>query len=446
MGTTTRLVLLKRLAEMAEGDDFVEVAVTTDINNDNTIVSTELRSYDYGTDGYYDPWWVYITNFANSAKYRKIDSGTTYATATGTLTVRGEALADDTTDTATIRMTRINPALYLFALNEATRDIYPHVVQYKDDITLITGNLLPNAHFEDQAVSGTADGGYGLTNATAVADTTAADIRGGAKSLKVTATAASGMVSLHSDNYPQLLDIAGKGATLKVWALPQTADDPTIQIYTKTADGTAQSALISTTEAPAGEFTLLELKDQTCSSALVEVEIRFLVATSTQYVIFDDARLTTSFSPKEYRLPTDFHNGAVRRVDIQTKGFADDACDDLNFLYYDPYFGFTTTDDGTKLRLENPGVSNRRIRVRGDYPLSTLDTDTATIPTDNAKEVNLFLKYAEYKLFESLTAAPDSTDTSRYERAAGKALGEYYRMLPNSKMTRTQATLNIGRY
>ena len=51
---------------------------------------------------------------------------------------------------------------------------------------------------------------YGVTNATAAATTTAGLYRGGAKSAKVTASAADGYMSINSNDYPELLlDLSG---------------------------------------------------------------------------------------------------------------------------------------------------------------------------------------------------------------------------------------------
>jgi len=110
MGTTALSVLETRLGQ-AIGDD-LEIIVTTAIGAGVTIISTNLTSYDGGRDDYFIDWWVYITDKANAGVQRQVLD---YATATGTLTVRGANLTDDVANLATVRLHRYNRTLYVNA-------------------------------------------------------------------------------------------------------------------------------------------------------------------------------------------------------------------------------------------------------------------------------------------------------------------------------------------
>ena len=446
MGTTTCLVLRKRVAQAC--NDFLEVAVTTAINNDNDVVSTNLNAYDLGMDGYFDGWWCYITDKANIGVFRMVSSATSYDTDLGVITVLGAALADDSTNEATIRLSRYDPALYLNAINDSIRDTYPNILRYKDDLSLITGNILPPFNW---VTAGTETTEYDATNGSIEKTTTGGLYRNGPTSAKVTASAANGYLSIHSDNHTWLLDLQNKTVTVKVWALPEVANDAAIVIYTKQADGTTQT-MTSTTSNPAGEFTLLKLEDQALNNDLVEVEVRLKVATNTKYVYFDPPRLIGR-DLYEYLLPSDLQDGTVRDVLIQTSGYSDDICDDIHPRSWEAVYGWELINDGTDTFLRLPYLysNSRRIRLIGDAPLEVISgaanvIDAKTISLSEEQPLSLLIKYAEYKLFEAVAGAPASVDVSRYERAAQKALGEYYRLLPSARMMRTGSRLNVRRY
>lgn len=439
MGTTTLLVLRERLAQIAEGADYIEVDVTNDINNNNSIVSTTLNAYDSGVDDYFNDWWVYITTFANAGVFRKISD---YSTAAVTLTVHGAALADDGSDTATIRLTKISPTLYLNALNESIREIYPTIHCPFDDFQLITGNILPPFNWSTTALLNQ----YTEPSGTLLKSTTPGLFRNGPTSAKVTASGANDDLVLDSDNYRRLLDLMNETVSLYCWVYPEAVNDAFIEIYTLQADGTAQT-LTSTTTCPATAWTLLKLEDQKLNDDLVKLEVRLRTKTNTKYVYFDPPRLIGK-NVYEYLVPLDYIGGNIRRVGVQTSTSADFSCDDLHPLEFEEVYGYDVFDDGTNefIRLPYQYSNSRRIRIKGDYPTTVLSADTDTLPTNELKPLNLFLKYAEYKLFESLTAFPASQDVSHYELASAKAFREYYRLLPTSRMTRTPTLLNVRRY
>ncbi len=442
MPTTAVSILEQRLAEQI--GDYIEVIVTTAINADTSIVSTNLKAYDGGRDDYFIDWWCYITDKANieTSTYKVNRQVSDYATSGGTLTIRGAVLLDDSANLATIRLHRYNRDLYLNAINDAIREIYPALYKDLDVIELVTGNILPNSHFRDWTASTIPDK-YSLSNATATALATAGNYRGGAKSANVVAMSNNGYMLITSNDYPRLLDLMGRTASAYVWAKPEVATDATIVIYTLQADGTAQT-LTSSTANPAGEFTLLKLEDQLLNDDLVLIEVRFKVATDTKYVYFDHARVT-GHDMREYMLPIDFRDGDIDEMHVQTKGYSDLICDDLHPRYWERVFGYERIGDGTDTYLYTPDIytSSRLIRLKGRRPLSTVSAYTDTIEIAD-EQVNLFIAYAKYKLYQAIEGPVASEDIRRYELQSAKAYAEYRRLLSHTRMPSKPKTMRLN--
>lgn len=441
MATTAVSVIEQRISEQI--GDWLEVIVTTAINADNSIVSTNLTSFDSGRDDYFNDWWVYITDKANAGVNRQVSD---YTSASGTLTIRGTALSDDSANLATIRLHRHNRDKYIIAMNDTIREEGSDLFQYLDFYELVTGNILPNSHFRDWTASTVPDK-YALSNVTAAAETGAGNYRGGAKSAKVTATAGNGYMYITSDSYPQLLDLMNKSVNLYCWANPEDANDAAVVIYTRQADGTAQT-LTSTTSAPAGEFTLLELENQNLNDDLVEVQIRFKVTTNTKFVYFDHARLIGSNSV-EYLLPIDFRDGTLTGVQIQTAGYSEKFVDDLKPEgWTERLQGWEITKDGTSdqyLRLPFFYTTPRLIRLAGYKKLSSVSayTDTIEIGDEN---LNLFIAYAKYKLHLAIEGPTSSVDILRYERESAKAYGEYLRLRDRLRLPKPKTKMKMWVY
>ena len=237
-----------------------------------------------------------------------------------------------------------------------------------------------------------------------------------------------------SDDWPALLDLMGHTVSAYVWAYPEEADDATITIYTKQADGTAQT-LASTTSCPAKEWTLLKLEDQVLNDDLVDVQVRLGITTNAKYVYFDSSRLM-GMNLYRYLMPTDFTH--LSRVFVQTQGTADDICDDLGLVpNWEEVFGVTTEEDGTYKYLRLPVLYNkaRSIRLMGDTSLETLSADTDTISLSGAK-VDLFLANACYQLFKILSGSVSSADTSKYQDEMSRRLFEYEHLKRSHRMYR----------
>lgn len=424
--TTTLLELDTGLLQSL-GPHYIRHPVTTAINADTSVVSTHLTNYRNTAD-YFNDWWIFFDDQANEGVSRQIadDDGS------NTLTVRGAALSDDAANLGNFRLSPYSWEQRTRGIIEAIDEIYPRLYRELDIMTLVTGNLLPNSHFENWAASTIPDE-YAVTNAAAVQNTSAGNIRGAKSAAKVTASANNGYMSLESDTYPRLLDLSGQTVDMRCWANPEVADDATLVIVTKQADGTEQT-FTSTTEAPAGEYTLLKLDQSVFNTDLVDVSVRFKVDTDTKFVYFDDARLFGR-NPFEYLLPTDFDNGSVAEVWVQTTGGpggdSTDASDDIQVRHWERIFGWQIMEDGTDrwLRLPSLFSQRRRIRLIGTAPFETLvqGTPSGTISLDG-RRVNLLIAYAKYRLYTIVPGIPASEDITGYDSAAAKAFFDYQRL------------------
>jgi len=436
--TTAVSVLEERLAK--EIGDYIEVVVTTAINADNLVVSTNLRAYDDGRDDRFIEWWCYITDKANITVHRRVSD---YATATGTLTVDGAVLADDAANLATIRLHRYNRDLYMNAINDAIREVYPQLHKKLDVIELVTGNNLPNSHFRDWTSASYPDN-YAVTNATAAATTTAGLFRGGGKSALVTASAADGYMYITSATWPRLLDLQGKTVNFYAWAYPSVANDAFLTIYTLKNDGTTAQTLNSTTTCATSQYTLLKLESQTLNDDLSLIQFRFRVHTNLATCYFDNARVRGR-TINEYLLPTDFETGDLDSVQLQLTSAATFACDDLMPQSWETIRNWGITDDGTNSFLQIPSLTEHRLlRLIGKMPLSTVSAYTDTIEIDG-EELNLFIAYAKYKFYRAIEGPIAVTDKGRYELESAKAYGEYQRLLGRMAMT-TKTPIRMWTY
>lgn len=442
MGTTALSVLEQRLAEQI--GDWIQEDTTTNIGANTSVVSTALNKWDGGANGYFDDWWIYIDGVANAGVERKTGK-TTYATATGTLTVYGGNLAAESASVS-FNMHRYERANYIRAFNDAIREIYPNLHQPMEDRELVVGNLLPPFNW----TSATALQFYAASNGNLAKTTTAGNVRRAPTSCLLTTTAANGYLYMSSQTYPKLLDIQGKTISVKVWVKPEVANDATIVISAVSNDGTTTQTLTSTTACPAGYWTLLELEDQEINDDLKAVEIRFKVATNAKTCYFETPRVI-GHNQMEYLLPYEFQGNDITRVYVQTAGYMDDICDDAVPRHWERVYGYSTYQQdifGTKyefLRLPYLYTTRRQIQLTGTKPLSTLSAATDTIEI-NGKEINLFIAYAKYRLFRIIQGSPASQDASRYQDAINNAWAEYSSLLSSLKMGRPAKAMKLPAY
>jgi len=434
--STTSLLSLKKLLWQSLGD-YLTFATTTNIAGTNLIVSTDLRSYDGGENGYFDDWWVYIDGTTNVGVSRKTGS-TTYATATGTLYVYGGVLVAETA-ARTCYLSRYNPDHIERALIRAIEEIYPSLYLPLDDKTLVAGNILPDGSFEDWS-SATALTWYTTTSNITLAKTSTAPLfRHGLHSVKATSSAANGYFAISSDDYPRLLDLQDQTVDFYCSAYPEVANDAYIVIYTIKRDGTTAQTLTSTTTNPAAAWTILELENQKLNDDLEEIQLRFKVATNAKYSYFDDATLFGR-KVREYLLPVNFRDGHLSMVRTQNSSNSDVPCYDIN--------PFATMSSGRQLRHEIVDEGNwrymrlldnfsdkYRLRLTGYKPLETLTADTSTITLD-AQRIPLLIEYAKMIFYEREGKPVSSEDITRFNFELGQSQRRYNSLFYKQRMAK----------
>jgi len=440
MATNVLSTLIDRLSQNV--GDYFESTVTTALTTSTSVVCTPLGNYR-NRDGYFARRWLYVTDYANIGEYRKVSTDTA---STNTLVVLGSNFSSDTANLATFQLHRYDRNNKIRAINKAARQVYSYLFRLVRNQDLISNNILPNASFEDWSVATYPDYWTNQTNLTSsLVSTTAGTYLFSGKSVAVKASANNGYLSIKSDTYPQLLDLMGKSVSLYCWAQPGTANDAAIVIYTKQADGTAQT-LTSTTASPAGEFALLKLEDQTLNDDLVEVEIRLKVATSGGTVYFDNARLYGT-DTRRYVLPLDFQNpmAEISSVSLQNKNVSAEGVDDhLAYAEFVPIFGWFTTDDATTKYLITPVLTSKRIiQIEGVAPLeSNLSavTDTMTIEDPH---LDLLIEKASSVLMDIEAGLVSGEDRTRLLEESTRYLASYEYMAGSLRMSRPKAKQRI---
>lgn len=429
MGINTETLLgLEQLLSEALGDD-LEFDTTTNIGAATTLVSTSLNEYDDAVDDHFNDWWVYITEGNNITVQRKVKD---YTTSGGVIGVYGANLSAET-GAVTCRLHRYNRDHKVNALKRAVEIVYPCLRRDLDDMTLITGNLLPDAHFESWS-SATALNWYTATNATLAQTATAGSTRGGTYSAKATGTAADGYFYISSNTYPRLLDLMNREIEMQVWVYPEVADDAFMDVVYIDKDG-ASSTVSSTTACASTGFTKLDRDSISIPDDITAIEFRFRVATSTKYTIFDDARVMGR-GLRELLLPDDFVPGNVSQVHIQTGDAGDDMCDTLHprFTKWIPH---SVINDGANdyLELSQFYTDYHRLRLRGYAPLESLSSDSATI-TLEAHRIPLLIAQAKIIFYEREQKPVSAEDIRRFQFQLNEARYEFATLFPRLAMAR----------
>ncbi len=438
MSTTTLAALLQNFSEQI--GDHLTFSTTTNITTNQLVISTDLTSFDDGQDTAFVDWWVYIDGTNNAGVLRQVSL---YTSSTGTLTVRGAALSSES-GSVTCYLHKLNRDTKKLALNRASEQEEEVLFRKIDDRTLVTGNILPDSHFEDWT-SSSALRLYTGNNSTLAQTTTAGLTRGprGTTSCQVSATSGNGDVRISSDTWPRLLDIMDTDVDIFVWAYPSTADDPVATIYTKDKDGTEQT-FPTTTSAVASVWTLLKLETQAIPDNLDEVQVRLSVATSGQNAYFDDLRLFARDS-REHLLPEPLRDGEVQQVYVQASGYSDEISDDLFPENWGRVYGSEFFDDGTYKFIRLPlGSSGRQIRLIGNSPLSQLSADADTIEI-SGQRLNLLIARAAVILYVLEQGPVASEDVGKFFNQINLWERQYARLLPTARIIKTPGQMSLPR-
>lgn len=448
---TTRLQLEQRVSESI--GDWLEFDTSTNIGaGSTTLVATALQAYDGGKNDYFNDWWVSFQEGANgTASYRQVSD---YAQSTGTLTIRGAAMTAESA-AVTLRLHRFNPNNKWIAISRAIEQLYPTLYKYVDNLTLVAGNILPNAHFDDWASTANPDF-YETSNAAASAIAAAGSVRGGVRSMRVIPSASAGYAYIRAQRYPHLLDLSGKTVSFYCWAYPEATDDPALIIYTKNIAGSTQT-LTSTTTAASAQWSLLKLEDQTLNDNLIDVQFRFRVATSTKYTYFDDA-IACGMAENEYVLPSDLQDGVVTNVKVQTHGYSSSTIPKVGYDLQPRFWGadeaFRIVQEGDYSSSATPAVykrlylyefptNYRRMRITGFAPIAPPTADTAEIYLDGERLELITAKAAEI-LYRLEQGPVSSEDKGRYYAQIETWRNEYRKLVPHLGMIRPVGKLNTG--
>jgi len=135
--TTNALQLNERLSKSA--NDWLRVAVTTNVAADRLIISTSLNEHDGGRDGYFEDWWVHIGDFLNAGVERRVRN---YYTANATCNVFGAVFTADAVNASTIRLGRYSYGEKQIAINAALEELYPILHKKVEDKSLATNSVL----------------------------------------------------------------------------------------------------------------------------------------------------------------------------------------------------------------------------------------------------------------------------------------------------------------
>ena len=452
MGTTTAADLDEKLSQKI--GDWIEEALTTAATVSANVLSTNLNQWDDGGDGHFVGWWVYFTDGANAGVERKVYAS---ITAGGSCTVRGGNLAAETS-LATCRFYRYPHTAKRRAINDAIREIGHDVLfQPLDNHELVSGNILPNAHFGAWASTARPDK-MTLYGATCVASSTGHSCGAGSTSVTVTATVANDdflywaqpSATLAYSN-PRLMDLAGKTVNFYCWVWPEQDNDAWIQIYTIDAAGNAQNlpaniaAATVTQTSYAAVPNLLKLENQRLQDDLVEIHFRLRVGTFEYTNVYDHA-VATGVPVYEYWLPDEANVGEIKQVWIQTSGDCFGGITGRRHAEtWDRIWNWSIRDhdDRRYLRLPHLYTPNKWIRLIGTTPLSEVAADTATVEV-SGREADLLVTYAAYCLFRNEEDVPASEDTSRYRSRAMQWYREYERLKPSLRMLEPTGTLIVA--
>ncbi len=437
---TTTFASLDQLLSEAIGD-WIEEDTTTPLATNNFIISSNLAKFTNNNNALVDRWAYITVSTGNAGEDRKVSAS---SASSNSLTVLGNAWSCDSSGNATFRLYRYSRTNKEKAINRAIEEVYPHLHRKMENKELITGNaLLPFIWPTSTSLRE-----YSTSSATIAKTTDVALIWNGETSVKVTASAGNGYLVLSSETYPRLLDLMNTAVNFKCWAYPEDANDAKIEIYTLKADGTTSQTLTSTTDTPAGQWTLIsDLTNQSINNEIVQIEFRFKVTTNAKYVYFSFPRVTGR-NLYEYMLPDDFkENSKISQVYIQTEGYSDDPCDDKEPRVWDRVFGFDPniyhTDTYRYIRLPDLYSIPRQIKLVGSTRLESLSSASDTISLDGEK-INLLIAYAAYKLYEMEAGTASSEDRSRLLQESEQWRSRYERLKPNLRMMRHSGTINLS--
>jgi len=241
------------LATLREGisrilGDFLKCSTTTNITNNNYIISAELEPYT--ADNYFDSNWCVIITSGNNAGAERVVKG--YTAASCRLEVYGATLLAET-GAVTFELHRFAPSEIANCINAARLELYP---------ALSTPQVAPNEHFEDWASASYPDY-WRVSGITAAKE--ASNVHQAGAGAKLTRAGTDGYLYISTelgtsilpeDAYYALLDLRGQEATFSKWVKASAASQARLSIYCGSDARTAYSKFHS----GGGAWELLEAR------------------------------------------------------------------------------------------------------------------------------------------------------------------------------------------
>lgn len=435
-----------------ETGDYLHGTVTTALTTSTALVDTDLMSVEGGmTADYFKDWWVLITSGTNAAAIRKVD---TYAV-TGTIAVLGGSFAAETPSAAlkaTYELHKHHPTTKLNAINIATRKLYPRLHRKITDLSVITGNILPDFNWWTSA---TEHKFWTLSGATVARTSPSAYTRGSRFSAKLTDSGSGdGVMILTSTNYPRLIDFQGSTVSLYAWAYPlDTDDDAETEIVTiqPTSTGTTVDTNTSTTSNEATVFQLIKLEDISIKDDVNTFQIKMRCVTASKNVYYVEPRLIGK-KVYDYMIPELLQGGQITWIRRQITGRNDiRPADDIGFnADYVDLFGWSVVTEninGTNykfLRTPTNISEGYRLEIQGFAPLEdNLSADTDTITIDDPYTQLLVLESAK-QMYKMLRGQGSSFTSDTYETEVARLDFEISR-LGNLRMGQPSSMLRVRR-
>ncbi len=130
-----------KIAERLHKDmgDWLNVPCTTALAASTHVSATGLQQYDNAREGLFVDWWLYIPDFLNTGKDRKVRL---YYTANGTCNVWGAAYTSDASNLSNVWLFRYSMTDTLQLIDKSVRELYPVLHRVIVDKSLATNSDL----------------------------------------------------------------------------------------------------------------------------------------------------------------------------------------------------------------------------------------------------------------------------------------------------------------
>ena len=408
MGTTALSVIRQEVSE--EIGDWLS-GTSTATGSSTTLVDSGLK---YRPDDYFNGFWLLITSgtYAGSERFISV-----FTSSSGTITWLA-ALAGNSGSGVTYEIHRFRPLDITGAINDARIEAYPYLHRRVIDESLVTGSHLLDGGFEDWSSTTVLNNWTNTGTGTFAQRTTPVNGRLWDKyAVTVTPGGANGGIRQGQAQNVGLSDLCGHTVYFKAW-VNGTAADAIIRITDD--DGNTDSDAV----AASATWELLECQ-RTIKSDSVTVQFDILSPGNNAFYV-DNARVT---GPANYRYRMFTHLEDILEVGYQSAsgGLNNYPCDDLVAKL--PYVRLKNSRyiyDGTKreIFLMDSPLDNRKLRIIGKGPLSSVSADADTMELDG-NHIRVIVALAASKLYKRYANVVSGEDRNNYLQIAEDHQREY---------------------